>query len=440
VVEERCGCVVDRCFEVDEGDRTGDKPGSDSGGCGWRGGEDDVFSDGRTDSDFSEHGEAMLDIQEEGSKQLSARIVVNEGIRNEVLQSQTFLTVAVVEKIIDQCVETSHVEEEGELCSQIPRKEEVGDKSKSPGLEVGPGDEYSNCLMEGCDMLAAGEHACDTVLVVPSLVVVGGNVGPNGSGSLTCNDLMELEAQGKEGCDPTLSVRVEAQVEDVDLLQLTVGEVQGIDDEVASLGDVEDIGREETLRISQLSEAATANSQELAKSKVKRGTKKPPQNPARSSSQSLGVPKFCQLAESMKEVGKRRKEAKKKHRGGDAINNGEISTVGVVCNDSLQPQVVISTPDSVEPPAIELQVVLPVPNFGIMLMMDEHGESVPDSISDSDDVVARREEEANILIGIQKQVGFTFEGGEEEIQSKLVEVEILDSEQKVVRELRRSDQ
>jgi hypothetical protein len=75
--------------------------------------------------------------------------------------------------------------------------------------------------------------------------------------------------------------------------------------------------------------------------------------------------------------------------------------------------------------------------------MDEQGDSVPESISgteEDDDAAVRREEEANILVGIQKEVGFTFEVGKEEVQSKLVELEKIDYEKKIVRERGRSDQ
>jgi hypothetical protein len=41
----------------------------------------------------------------------------------------------------------------------------------------------------------------------------------------------------------------------------------------------------------------------------------------------------------------------------------------------------------------------------------------------------------NILIDIQKKVGFTFEAGDDEIQSKLIEVEKIDSDKMVEREL-----
>jgi hypothetical protein len=67
-------------------------------------------------------------------------------------------------------------------------------------------------------------------------------------------------------------------------------------------------------------------------------------------------------------------------------------------------------------------------------VLDLDGASAQDSTSDRGGVAAAREEEANILIDIQQEVGFTFECGEEEIQSKLVELEKIDFEKKIVRE------
>jgi hypothetical protein len=88
----------------------------------------------------------------------------------------------------------------------------------------------------------------------------------------------------------------------------------------------------------------------------------------------------------------------------------------------------------------DLHVVLPMPSSGIHLLLNNEGESVNESISESGEDVGRLDEEANSLIAIQKEVGFTFENGEEEIQSKLVELEKLDLKKKIVREQRGVDQ
>jgi hypothetical protein len=113
VVEERCGCGVDRSCEVEEGHRSSE-PNSTDGDREWRGGEGDVFSEGRTDSDSSEAGEVPLGLQQVGRKQLSVLAVANEGIRNVDLHSQTFLDVTNEERMADQQIENSHVEGVGE--------------------------------------------------------------------------------------------------------------------------------------------------------------------------------------------------------------------------------------------------------------------------------------------------------------------------------------
>jgi hypothetical protein len=257
-----------------------------------------------------------------------------------------------------------------------------------------------------------------------------GCFGPIGSGIPLDNTLLVCEAQVNEVSNTVLTFGGKAQVEAGDLVSPLVD-----DGDVARLGDVEDNGLKDSTRQSELSESTSDAPQEVEKSKAKKGPKKPQTNPARPLPQQLGVPKFCQLAESMKEAGKRRKEAKKKKsREGDVQNEGVVTKVGVMCNHSSQPHALSTMQDSVEPPVIGLHVVLPLPPSGLTLVMDDHGESMPDSISDTDDGAVRREEEANILIGIQKQVGFTFDGDEDEIQSKLVELETHDNEKKVVRE------
>jgi hypothetical protein len=131
----------------------------------------------------------------------------------------------------------------------------------------------------------------------------------------------------------------------------------------------------------------------------------------------------------MVEAGRRRKEQiRKKSKNGGSVNEG-----GQLCEINL-PQALPLPIDVEEPPAINLEVVLPLPGSGINHLLDSDGASAQDSTSDRGGVAAAREEEAKILIDIQHEVGFTFENGEEEIQSKLVELEKIDFEKKIVRE------
>jgi hypothetical protein len=61
---------------------------------------------------------------------------------------------------------------------------------------------------------------------------------------------------------------------------------------------------------------------------------------------------------------------------------------------------------------------------------------VPDSNSVTEEGYFRKEEEAAVLMGIQKQVSFTFEMEDREIQSKLVELETIDRVKNSERERR----
>jgi predicted sugar kinase len=137
----------------------------------------------------------------------------------------------------------------------------------------------------------------------------------------------------------------------------------------------------------------------------------------------------------MVEAGRRRKEQIRKN----AKNGGSVIEGGHSC------ETIVSQPlplpiDVEEPPAINLEVVLPLPGSGINHVLDLDGASAQDSTSDRGGVAAAREEEAKILIDIQHEVGFTFENGEEEIQSKLIELEKIDYEKKIVREQKRGYQ
>ncbi|GAU28382.1 hypothetical protein TSUD_257100 [Trifolium subterraneum] len=161
-------------------------------------------------------------------------------------------------------------------------------------------------------------------------------------------------------------------------------------------------------RVSQLSESSFESTEEIRSTLVKRAPKHGSHSNTRSFPPLIGVPKFCQLAASLKSTSRRRKDD---HRG--------KSIKGVLPKVVLQPDSESSNQVPVEVPTINLQVVLPMPSSGLNLVINNDGDFVPDSTSEVGEVVIRREEEAKILIDIQKVVGFTFEGGEDEIQSKM---------------------
>jgi hypothetical protein len=207
--------------------------------------------------------------------------------------------------------------------------------------------------------------------------------------------------------------------------------------EAQILPDADTSGRGEVARIesgdigrsSQLTEPPDELPHGARKTKQKRLQKKGETSTARQVPPQLGVPNFRQLATALTTVGKRRKEENR-------CNNpeAELTSVPSQPTNSLAPQNVAVAQE------FDLHVVLPMPSSGIHLLLNNEGESVNESISESGEDVGRLDEEANSLIAIQKEVGFTFENGEEEIQSKLVELEKLDLKKKIVREQRGVDQ
>jgi hypothetical protein len=175
-------------------------------------------------------------------------------------------------------------------------------------------------------------------------------------------------------------------------------------------------GHQEVVRLSQLSE--TPHNQTHASTKVckKRSSKKGHHNSDRPTPHPIGVPKFRQLELTLKVAGRRRKDV----------------DVGTTRADDLP---LISTGSEPQPGLHGVEEQAPVrnpvpgpgvPGSGLNLLVDHDGGSVPDSISNSGGAIVRKEEEAKILIEIQKDVGFTFEAGDDEIQSKLVELDNID--------------
>jgi hypothetical protein len=83
-------------------------------------------------------------------------------------------------------------------------------------------------------------------------------------------------------------------------------------------------------------------------------------------------------------------------------------------------------------PGIDLHVELPFLDSGLNHVLDNGGEFVPESNPEEAANGITKEEEARMLIGIQKKVGFYFDVGDDELQSKLIELENSDRGTKVV--------
>jgi hypothetical protein len=127
-----------------------------------------------------------------------------------------------------------------------------------------------------------------------------------------------------------------------------------------------------------------ANGSSIPKRKLKKGL----HNPARLIPPQIGVPKFCQLAAALQFVGRRRGQ-----------KDGAASVVESQSH-SLPSNYVMEVD-----PTIVVQAGSPLPASGINLLINNDGESVPESISENEDTTAQKNEEANILIGIKRRLG-----------------------------------
>ncbi|MCI30140.1 hypothetical protein A2U01_0051349, partial [Trifolium medium] len=150
--------------------------------------------------------------------------------------------------------------------------------------------------------------------------------------------------------------------------------------------------------------------------------------------QQVGLPLCHKLAMSLKSSGKRKKDA---NTAKDGSKNRH--SVGRSCSGPQHPEPT-SCQRSVEQPGNDLQVALPMPPTGINHLVDDDGDFVPASCSATEGVIVTKEEEAKILLGIQKEVGFTFDASDVEIQSKLVVLEYNDKANNVERVHTNSDQ
>jgi hypothetical protein len=127
----------------------------------------------------------------------------------------------------------------------------------------------------------------------------------------------------------------------------------------------------------------------------------------------LGIPKFRQLELTLKAAGRKRKEG-----------NKELNEVNVLSSGSVQAESAMAPISEGEAsPGIDLHVELPFIDSGLNCVVDSGGGFVPDSNLEEEVNVITKEEEARILIGLQKEAGFNFEVGDDEVQRKLVELE-----------------
>jgi hypothetical protein len=263
-----------------------------------------------------------------------------------------------------------------------------------------------------CDVLGELDQVVGHVAGDPH-IEVGGDNGPGGPVTTNWNPFLVDEGQETIPADTSGGPNT----------QLTEAQQVFVGNTVAD--DVEGVGPSTVVRVSQLSDSSSDSTRVVGTLPKKRTHKKGPQQQARATTSMLGVPKFCQLAMAVSTAGRRRKENGKENQNASEFNQA-----------ILTPQ----EEDHDQHPAIDLHVQLPLPASGINYVLDSDVDSVSDSIQEGGGEEVAKEEEAKRLIGIQKEVEFSFEVGDEEIQSKLVELDEVDRKNNVEREQQRGYQ
>jgi hypothetical protein len=177
----------------------------------------------------------------------------------------------------------------------------------------------------------------------------------------------------------------------------------------------------------------------------------------------IGVPKFVQLVEAMKEAGSKLRRRRQKD-GGGAIDTevvaavgGEeamaIDTVGVAADGGEEAMACeIGTNQVPAPNPLESADIQNMGNQGIVggtggtpvsginLISDSEGSIVPNSIPQSNDEEKEKLLEAAKLLSIQQEVGFTFEVPDDMTLKQLVDHERGDRAKKMDWERREGDQ
>jgi hypothetical protein len=410
VVEERCGCGDERNCDAEEATQSLEGGQSNSGVQGWKGEDPERFSDGQSDSDCSGQLENMLGKQVETITVQLAVTGTKERLGNIDPKSQNLLEVMVGESLSGNPMEDLHVVEEGECLAQLLCGEEASVEISVRGAELGPAVSQQNVLQKECVGPVVVDHVDDFLTGDPYVAVeeVRDSFGPVGPPDGYVELLGEQEAQEERGVgsnnvgEETGLVQLD-RAQETDEVESYVGEVEGV------------VKNNEVIRISQLSENSSGSTHVIEAGNKKRNSRKDSHHHARLIPPLLGVPKFRQLEMAVNSLGKRRKEVSR-----------SISQSGDGIEGQRQLQEPLTSTASEEISAIDLQVVLPMPTSGINLIVNNDGAVLSDSLQGSGDDSARKIEEAGKLLDIQKKVGFTFDVGDSETQSKLVELDDLD--------------
>jgi hypothetical protein len=397
VVEERCNCGEERMYAEVEGYRKMERSNSNSGdNHGWKGEDGDLFSDGRSESDGSEPYNSLLGLQQVEKLVSVKRPGAKKGTGNIDLGSQNLSEGNVGESFTVVPIQKGNVMEEGELVAHIPICEEVGEVNSVRGVEgeqkVGPSN-----ISNQVGVLAEGH-----VRGEPGSMESGSRSGPFGPNAHLWNPFVDGEAQvNKALVNSPIICGLSSTEEGQTAREGTLVEC-----------DVEGGGAMAVGRFSQLSESSSESLQGKG-GQNRRNTKKN----SRIAPPMIGVPKFRQLEQSLKAAGRKRKEVGKKITGGGSITD-------IVFEQQTEEPIQ-------EEGSVDRQAELPLEDSGLNHLFDNEGGFIPESIAEDEGDAVPKDIEANILMVIQKEVGFSFQAGEDQIHGKLMELDNIDREKNV---------
>jgi hypothetical protein len=373
-----------------------------SGAEVWQGQKGDVFSDGTTDSDKAE-GElaGLVDCSEhqvratkppdgdQPSREVGvgAKVAVGQPLRGQV-----------------------------EVLGGRSSVSQKDDCRKVVGGVEDLGKVVSCFIGEDGDVSVDKEREVNLVLSTPaSQQISGGGVACTEDAGLShWNPFDDPEVNVGLGLVEENALVDHFQGGQLPLLQL----VEAREDSEGFLSDTGDESGGAHFVCSDLSVPTQECSNEGGGTVVRKGVKKS-HKPSRPPLPLVGAPLSRQIAMKSMPQPRRRKNGDVGKHGSRKGQSGE----------AIQKQLPVFPPSvsthlaGESTTEFELQVVLPFPGSGINHVVDSEGGWVSESGSGLEPGRVPEELEAAVLMGIQKEVGFNFEEGDEDVQRRLVELE-----------------
>ncbi|WJX52428.1 hypothetical protein P8452_38544 [Trifolium repens] len=432
VVEERCCCEEEgRVVEEEVFEDCSGRSSMNSGAEVWQGQKGELFSDGTTDSDKSEAEsyQTLVDLHEKrGTKKVLVGVppavaVLQEEVGKETFPCQASCGVSIGEREEGGLVMVGQVEGLGESGLEIPRTEgvEVLGCSMDMGTMVNctPGLEVDVSVLEEREV--AGGGVISNMLQVAEDGTAPNLVDPDNNNNW--NPFVDpCDGPGLDlcVCQPNVTA-------DPVGLELEARELEG-----GFLHDDSFVEGEAQLQLSNLSTPSRETRSGGFCPNIIKASKKALSKHSKPPLPLIGAPLSMRIAMSDRPVGRRKKgESSKK-----GALKGQCSVVGgqpsLPAGNSYQVPAGTSF-QAGESPAFELAVVLPFQGSGLNLLLNPN-EGLPRlNRVVSEDGRVSEVEEAAMLLGIQKKVGFTFDDNETEIHGRLVELEKMDRATNVVR-------